>query len=67
MGVLSLRNIWVVRAGGGVSMRMSSNRQAPPRIGCSRKKDISRLKSRDAFLSELTHEQLLTALYPPPL
>ena len=56
MGVLSLRNIWVVRAGGGGVHADKFEQAGIAAIGFSRKKDISRLQSRDAFLSELTRE-----------
>lgn len=51
-----LRNIWVVRAGGGGVYADRFEEAAIAAIGFSIRKDLSQLKSRDAFLSELARE-----------
>ena len=51
-----MKNIWVVRAGKGGAFADEFEKAGIAAIGFSGKKDISRLKSRDAFLSELTRE-----------
>ena len=52
----TLKNIWVVRAGKGGAFADEFEKAGIAAIGFSSKKNISRLKSRDAFLSELTRE-----------
>ena len=57
--MLTLRNIWVVRAGGGGVHADEFEKAGITAIGFSEfsvKKGVSHLKSRDAFLAELARE-----------
>ncbi len=51
-----MRNIWVVRAGKGGAFADEFEKTGIAAIGFSSRKDVSSLRSRDAFLSELTRE-----------
>lgn len=55
-GSATLRNIWVVRAGKRGAFADEFEKAGIAAIGFSARKNISSLRSRDAFLSDLTRE-----------